>query len=107
MLVRLLTGEKGDDFGKHIVPYAIKNVNVKAYKFHGFWEDVGTIKAFFNVNIALTEPISSFDLYKQDKPIYSSPRYLPANKHYGTISVSSKEGKGTVFTVRLPAVPFK
>ena len=80
MLVRLLTGEKGDDFGKHIIPYAIRNVNVKAYKFHGFWEDVGTIKAFFDANIALTEPIPSFDLYKQDKPIYSRARYLPASK---------------------------
>ncbi len=80
MLVRLLTGEKGDDFGNHIIPYAIRNVNVKAYKFHGFWEDVGTIKSFFNVNIALTEPIPLFDLYKQDKPIYSRPRYLPASK---------------------------
>ena len=80
MLVRLLTGEKGDDFGKHIIPYAIRNVNVKAYKFHGFWEDVGTIKAFFDANIALTEPIPSFDFYRQDKPIYTRARYLPASK---------------------------
>ncbi len=80
MLVRLLTGEKGDDFGRHIIPYAINNMHVKAYKFHDFWEDIGTIKAFFNANLALTDSIPSFDLYNQDKPIYTRARYLPASK---------------------------
>ena len=80
ILVRLLTGEKGDDFGRHIIPYAINNMRVKSYKFHDFWEDIGTIKAFFNANLALTDSIPSFDLYNQDKPIYTRARYLPASK---------------------------
>ncbi len=80
IIVRLLTSGKGDDFGRHVIPYAIKNVNVKAYKFSGYWQDIGTIKSFFNVNLSLTDDIPSFDLYNQDKPIYTRARYLPASK---------------------------
>lgn len=83
MLVRLLSSETGDDFGKHIIPYAIENVRVKAYKFSGFWEDVGTIRAFFDANLALTDPFPALDLYNQDKPIYTRARYLPASKIIG------------------------
>ena len=83
MLVRLLTGEKGDDFGKHIIPYAINHSIVKGYKFNGYWEDIGTIKSFFNANLALTDPFPEFDLYQREKPIYTRPRYLPASKVNG------------------------
>jgi glucose-1-phosphate adenylyltransferase len=83
VLVRLLTGEKGHDFGKHIIPYAIKHLKVKAYKFNGYWEDIGTIKSFFHANLALTDQFSAFDLYRRDHPIYTRPRYLPASKVIG------------------------
>ncbi len=83
LLVRLLTGEKGDDFGRHIIPYAIKQLNVKAYEFNGYWEDIGTIKSFFNANLALTDTFPEFDLYQREKPIYTRPRYLPASKVNG------------------------
>ncbi|MFC1511657.1 glucose-1-phosphate adenylyltransferase [Candidatus Latescibacterota bacterium] len=79
-LVRLLSGEMGDDFGRNIIPYAINHVKVKGYKFHGYWEDIGTIKAFFHANLALTDPIPSFNLYLPDKPIFTRPRFLPASK---------------------------
>jgi glucose-1-phosphate adenylyltransferase len=80
LLVRLLTGEKQDDFGRHVIPYAIQHLNVKAYKFHGYWEDIGTIKTFFRANLALTDQFPAFDLYRREKPIYTRPRYLPASK---------------------------
>ncbi|MFC1692910.1 glucose-1-phosphate adenylyltransferase [Candidatus Latescibacterota bacterium] len=80
LLVRLLTGESGDDFGRHIIPSTIEKLNVMAYKFNGYWEDIGTIKSFFIANLALTDPIPSFDLYQREKPIYTRPRYLPASK---------------------------
>ena len=79
-LVRLLTGDNGVDFGKHIIPNAINKTNVKAYRFNGYWEDIGTIKAFFNANLSLTDRFPSFDLYQRDMPIYTRPRYLPASK---------------------------
>jgi len=81
--VRLLAGDKGEDFGKHIIPYAINRLNVKAFKFHGYWEDIGTIKAFFRANLALTDPLPEFDLYRRERPIYTRPRYLPPSKIFG------------------------
>ncbi|MFC1528673.1 glucose-1-phosphate adenylyltransferase [Candidatus Latescibacterota bacterium] len=89
MLVRLLTGEKGDDFGKHIIPYAINHSSVKGFKFNGYWEDIGTIKSFFNANLALTDPFPEFDLYLREKPIYTRPRYLPASKVNGCLIKNS------------------
>jgi len=83
LLVRMLTGEKGDDFGRHIIPYAIKHVDVRAFEFDGYWEDIGTIKNFFNANLALTDPVPAFDLYHQKRPIYTRPRFLPASKVNG------------------------
>lgn len=80
LLVRLLTGEKGEDFGRHIIPSAISQLNVKAFKFHGYWEDIGTIKAFFRANLSLTDPFPAFDLYRRERPIYTRPRYLPPSK---------------------------
>jgi len=80
MLVRLLTGETGTDFGKHIIPNAIRELKVMAYEFDGYWEDIGTIKSFFKANLALTDPIPAFDLYHREKPIYTRPRYLPGSK---------------------------
>jgi glucose-1-phosphate adenylyltransferase len=80
LLVRVLTGEKGDDFGRHIIPSVIKKLTVKAYQFHGYWEDIGTIRSFFNANLALTDPVPAFDLYHRERPIYTRPRYLPASK---------------------------
>ncbi|MHB9031161.1 MAG: glucose-1-phosphate adenylyltransferase [Candidatus Latescibacterota bacterium] len=83
LLVRLLAGDKGEDFGKHIIPYAIEHLNVKAFKFHGYWEDIGTVKAFFRANLALTDPYPEFDLYRRERPIYTRPRYLPPSKVFG------------------------
>lgn len=83
LLVRLITGEKREDFGRHVIPYAINHLNVQAFKFRGYWEDIGTIKTFFRANLALTDPLPEFDLYHSEKPIYTRPRYLPPSKVYG------------------------
>lgn len=83
LLVRLLTGDNGDDFGRHIIPSAIKKLNVKAFEFNGYWEDIGTIKSFFNANLSLTDPFPEFDLYHRERPIYTRPRFLPGSKVNG------------------------
>jgi len=46
----------------------------------GYWEDVGTIRSYFQANLALTEPIPPFDFYGEDSPVYTHPRFLPATK---------------------------
>jgi glucose-1-phosphate adenylyltransferase len=69
------------DFGKEIIPFSSKNHNVQAYLFNGYWEDIGTIEAFYEANLALTQqPRPPFSFYDEKAPIYTRPRYLPPTK---------------------------
>jgi len=68
------------DFGKNIIPFCIQKHSVYAYPFRGYWEDIGTIKSFFEANLDLTNPIPKFNLYDPTSPIYTHARYLPASK---------------------------
>ena len=80
-LVKLLRTETGSDFGKHIIPAAIeKGKRVFAHRFDSYWEDIGTIRAFYDVNIALTNAMPDFDLYSAEWPIYTRARYLPGSR---------------------------
>ncbi len=80
-LVDILRSETGDDFGKHIIPAAIeKGLRVFAYPFDGYWEDIGTIRAFYEVNLALTSPNPPFDFFSAEWPIYTRARFLPCSQ---------------------------
>jgi glucose-1-phosphate adenylyltransferase len=68
------------DFGKHVIPGAVPNARVHAYVHRGYWEDVGTIRSYFQANLALTQPIPPFDFYEAASPVYTHPRFLPATK---------------------------
>lgn len=69
------------DFGKEIIPSAAKDHNIQAYLFDDYWEDIGTIEAFYNANLALTEqPRPAFSFYDEDAPIYTRARFLPPTK---------------------------
>jgi glucose-1-phosphate adenylyltransferase len=69
------------DFGKEIIPSSAVDHNVQAYLFDGYWEDIGTIEAFYDANLALTQqPQPDFSFYQEDAPIYTRARYLPPNK---------------------------
>lgn len=68
-----------DDFGKHIIPAAINNYRVFAYVFQGYWEDIGTIRSFYEANLNLTDPNPPYSFYEPGRPIYSRPRFLPAS----------------------------
>ncbi len=77
-LVNILREETGSDFGKHIIPAAIeKGLRVYAYPFESYWEDIGTIRSFYEVNLALAQRDPPFDLFSAEWPIYTRPRYLP------------------------------
>ncbi|KAM7276950.1 hypothetical protein ACFE04_018816 [Oxalis oulophora] len=69
-----------NDFGSEVIPAAAKNYNVQAYLFEGYWEDIGTIKSFFDANMALTDKFPKFHFYDPKKPIYTSARFLPPSK---------------------------
>lgn len=69
------------DFGKEIIPGAASDYNIQAYLFDGYWEDIGTIQAFYEANLALTkQPQPPFSFYNEEAPIYTRARYLPPTK---------------------------
>jgi glucose-1-phosphate adenylyltransferase len=69
------------DFGKEIIPGAAADYNLQAYLFDDYWEDIGTIEAFFEANLALTmQPKPAFSFYDEKAPIYTRARYLPPTK---------------------------
>jgi len=71
------------DFGKHIIPQAIKDLRVYSHVFQGYWEDIGTIRAFFEANLDLTSELPRFDFFDMSAPIFSRPRFLPGSKING------------------------
>ena len=85
------------DFGKEILPAALKNHNVQAYLFKDYWEDIGTIEAFYNANLTLTQqPSPPFSFYDEKAPIYTRSRYLPPTKLLDCNVVESMVGEGCI-----------
>jgi glucose-1-phosphate adenylyltransferase len=79
VLIKCLAGDQ-DDFGKHIIPGALQQYKVMVYIFQGYWEDIGTIRAFFEANLALTDALPPYNFFDWRAPIYTHPRFLPASK---------------------------
>ena len=69
-----------DDFGKHIIPTSLQEYKVMTYIFQGYWEDIGTVRAFFEANLALTDTLPPYNFFDRIYPIYTHPRFLPATK---------------------------
>ncbi|MFL6529123.1 MAG: glucose-1-phosphate adenylyltransferase [Chthoniobacterales bacterium] len=82
VLVQCLANEMVD-FGKHIIPHAISERHVSAYIFDGYWEDIGTIRAFYEANLDLTDLLPSYSFFEASAPIYTHPRFLPGSKING------------------------
>lgn len=78
VLQDILEGGDEIDFGKEVIPKAIGRYNVTAHTFHGYWEDIGTIRSFYRANLALAERQPQFRLYSQGQPIFTRPRFLPS-----------------------------
>ncbi len=79
-LYDLLDTEAGADFGKHILPASLDRYAVMTYPFDGYWEDIGTIRSFYEANLALVEPEARFSFYDPVHPIYTHPRFLPPSQ---------------------------
>jgi glucose-1-phosphate adenylyltransferase len=82
-LIRDLLDNPLPDFGKHIIPHAINTQRVFSYIFQGYWEDIGTIRAFFEANLDLVSELPRFNFFDMSAPIFSRPRYLPGSKING------------------------
>ena len=68
------------DFGKEVIPGLLGKAKLCSYIFEGYWEDIGTVRAFFEANLALAQPLPPFNFFDRGAPIYTHPRYLPASK---------------------------
>jgi glucose-1-phosphate adenylyltransferase len=71
------------DFGKDVIPNAIKDQHVSAFIYQGYWEDIGTIRAFYEANLDLTDIVPEYSFFEPDAPIYTHPRFLPGSKING------------------------
>lgn len=84
------------DFGKDIIPQSIEKYKVASYQYEGYWEDIGNIPAFFHANIGLTKDIPEFNLFDNNKTIYTRARMLPPAKVSGTRLDHSLIGDGCI-----------
>lgn len=82
VLIQLLSNDE-TDFGKHIIPNAIGKRQVYSYIFQGYWEDIGTIRNFFEANLDLASELPQFNFFDMGSPIFSRPRFLPGSKING------------------------
>jgi glucose-1-phosphate adenylyltransferase len=79
VLIELLEQNELEDFGKHIIPYAIEHKNTYGWKFDGYWEDIGTIRSFYETNLSLAETHPRFNFFDPRAPIYTHSRFLPGS----------------------------
>ncbi|XP_024987568.1 glucose-1-phosphate adenylyltransferase small subunit, chloroplastic/amyloplastic-like [Cynara cardunculus var. scolymus] len=89
---------KANDFGSEVIPGATSiGLRVQAYLYDGYWEDIGTIEAFYHANLGITKkPIPDFSFYDRSAPIYTQPRYLPPSKMLNADVTNSVIGEGCV-----------
>ncbi|MDR3247808.1 MAG: glucose-1-phosphate adenylyltransferase [Treponema sp.] len=86
------------DFGKEIIPQAINKLKVNAYMFDGYWEDIGTIRNFYEANLELTSLRPRFDFYDEEKPIYTHIRNLSPSKMNFSNMNQSIAAEGCIIT---------
>jgi glucose-1-phosphate adenylyltransferase len=79
-VLRLALENNMKDFGKEVIPALLGKAKLFSYIFEGYWEDIGTVRAFFEANLALAQPLPPFNFFDRSAPIYTHPRYLPASK---------------------------
>ena len=90
--------EKYTDFGKEILPLTINKKKINSYIFDGYWEDIGTIRSFYEANIALCEPYPTFDFFGETQPIYTHMRNLPPSKINKAEITKSLTSEGCIIT---------
>lgn len=97
VLTKLLDNTHAD-FGKHIIPGAIETHRVFSHVFQGYWEDIGTIRAFFEANLDATTELPKFNYFDMSAPIYTRPRFLPGSKINGAAIDHALISDGCIIT---------
>ena len=89
---------KATDFGKEVIPQLLGKVKMCSYVFDDYWEDVGTVRAFFDTNLRLTDELPPFDFFNQQAKIYTRARLLPASKLNSCTVNHAVIGDGSIIT---------
>lgn len=96
-LIEFLAKDSGAmDFGREIIPTAIQSGHVQGFMFDGYWEDIGTIRAFYEANLNMTSPVPQFNFFDADAPIYTRARYLPPSKLHNCNVIDSIMTEGCI-----------
>lgn len=97
-LIKLFDDNPGaKDFGKELIPKCVEeNKKVCSHEYGGYWTDIGTIRSFFEANLALADTIPEFNLYDNDNFIYTRARLLPASKLMGTTLENALMAEGCI-----------
>lgn len=95
-LMEVLVDKSKTDFGKEILPQAIKTRKVMSYEYKGYWEDIGTISAFYHANLMLTDNVPKFNLYDTVNPLYTRARALPPSKLNNARVVNALISEGAI-----------
>ncbi|HVZ33331.1 MAG TPA: sugar phosphate nucleotidyltransferase, partial [Polyangiaceae bacterium] len=80
VLERALQNPRAIDFGKHVLPALLSETHVQGYRYDGYWEDVGTVRSYYEANLALTRPRPDFSFFHPRCPIYSERPFLPPSQ---------------------------
>lgn len=91
-----LENEEHIDFGKHVLPSMLSQSRVQAYFYRGYWEDVGTVRSYFDANLALTRPEPEFNFYHPRYPIYTQRPFLAPSRFHGCRIVNALVADGCV-----------
>ena len=84
------------DFGKEIIPDSIENYKVSSFQYDGYWTDIGNIYSFYEANLALTQEVPLFNLFDNNKTVYSRARMLPPAKISGTTLEKTIIAEGSI-----------
>lgn len=88
-LVEILTQTNFEDFGKEVFPNVVDQRHMQIHLFDGYWEDIGTIRAFYEANLSLVEERPPFEFGLPEAPIYTRPRFLPPSRVQGAMVTDS------------------
>jgi glucose-1-phosphate adenylyltransferase len=86
------------DFGHQIIPEAINSQKVLSYVYNGYWEDIGTIRNFYDANLNLTSPLPNYNLYDEENPVYTRMRNLPPSKMLSCSFNNAMAAEGSIIS---------
>jgi glucose-1-phosphate adenylyltransferase len=96
LLVRMLKETDYQDFGKEVFPSCLRSQHVQVHLFHDYWEDIGTIKSYYEANLALTGSSPPFRFATSQAPIYTKTRHLPPSMIEGATIKRSMVVDGSI-----------